>query len=656
MYVMDQQALVDVASGRFDVNSGTLAAHQCTTTPGIGADRPFEAVLHPVGTTVPPQVKEDGGKPMVYLSWQCAGCEGGGNPVQSGGLAYGWSTDGVNWHAADPGVPADTLVADQFFEAGSIQSYNWHGPMVVDQPSGYVYTAIACAPGACPVDKKRNEFGVAIGKPGAGRTDPSNVGQFQSLTYQTAASTLNGQPIHETGSLFPVVAMDRAGTLYEMWTEGDGVNDDPNSTPDPQTWHIYYTYSKDRPNHTTWAPVRRVDLPGPTKTNAFGWMTAGDKGKVAFIWLGTDVREQPSKQNDNKRWYPYMSVVTNADTSHPTFSQARVGRAPMHIGDICLQGTICAATFPFGNRNMADFISLDTGPDGALTATYAADANQIAPKPTDAVPGVPVTMTVHQTGGPRLTGNGSVNDTAFSTIPKSTGMTDASGDGRYPVPDGTNRPNLDLRGVKVVHTTSGLDVTINAADLSNTTSPASSQSHLWYLVTWIDPAGRIWFARAESDSGGALTYHAGVPGAYDRPGIAPYTIPTLVDYRGGTAVTGSRQGNTIVMHVPASVVGSPRTDQVLESVTGWTVLDNGQPPFNTTTVGNVPTVVDATPAYDASVAAPVLGEKEQINGTASGGSGGNLAATGGPGAAFGAIALMLTFGGFLVVRRRRRTS
>src|SRR5437764_4737713 len=129
-----------------------------------------------------------------------------------------------------------------------------------------------------------------------------------------------------------------------------------------------------------------------------------------------------------------MSAVTNADTAHPTFSQARVGRSPMHVGDICLQGTLCAATFPFGNRNMADFISIAIGPDGALTATYAADANRIAPLATDAVPGIPVTMTAHQIAGPRLVGNGNVKSSAFSTTPAVASPGDALGDGRYPVP------------------------------------------------------------------------------------------------------------------------------------------------------------------------------------------------------------------------------
>ena len=192
------------------------------------------------------------------------------------------------------------------------------------------------------------------------------------------------------------------------------------------------------------------------------------------------------------------------------------------------------------------------------------------------------------------------------------------------------------------------------ASLANTASPSSSQSHLWYLVTWIDPAGKIWFVRAESDAGGPLTFHAGAPGSYDRPGIAYYTIPTFVDYRGGQAVTGSRSGNSITVHVPASVFGSPTTGTVLESVTGWTILDNGNPPFDTIKAGNIPTVVDATPAYDAALPTPVpTGVKPPGSG---GNNGGNLATTGGPGAAFGVIALLITFGGFLVVRRRRRAT
>jgi len=661
MYLMDQQALVSVASGRFAVGAHRLQSSKCFSTPAMTADRPFQAVLHPGVGQHPPQVKQDGGKPMIYLSWQCNGCLGGNPASSGGGLAFAWSTDGVNWHAADPGVPADTLATNQFFESPSIASYGWHGTMVADKASGYVYTAIACSTSSCPNGKSRNEVGIAIGKPGSpsARADASNVGQFVSMTYQTAAHTYRtGKPLAKTGSLFPVIAADSAGTLYEAWIEGDGVNDDPNSTPNPQEWHLYYTYSKDRPAYRHWAPTRRVDLPSMSKTNAFGWMTAGAPGRLGFIWLGTNVREQPSKQNPHKKWYAYMSVATHGDTSHPTFSESRVGRSPMHIGDICLQGTICAATTPPGNRNMADFISLDYDSKGALTATYSADANRIAPLPTDLVPGVPVTFTVHQTGGPGLLG-GTVSDPHFSTAPTVRSPLDPRGDGHYPSLYGRNRPGLDLRRISVTHNTKGVDVTIRVADLSKTTSPSSAKNNVWYLVTWIDPDGRLWFARAESDSGGSLTFHAGEPGAYDRPGIAYYTVPTLVDYRGGTAITGKRVGNRITMHVPASLVGHPKSSDIFESVTGWTVLDNGRPPFDTATnrLGNVPLVVDATAAFDAGSSGgetgPSTGACADCSTGGTAGPGGGLATTGGPLAGYGLAALVALVTAGLLVRRRR---
>ncbi|MFL6240977.1 MAG: hypothetical protein ACJ735_15965 [Actinomycetes bacterium] len=657
MYLMDQQALVDVASGRYDVSNHTLAAHKCFSDPALTADRPFQGVLHPTGTDAPPQWTQGGHKPMVYLSWQCTACLGG-NPVSSGGgLAFAWSTDGVTWNAADPGVPANNPLTAQFFESPAISSYVFHGPTVADPKYGYVYTAISCSTTSCPVVSGKNEFGVAVGKPAAApadRADPTNVGQFASMTYQTAANTVDGQPIHKNGSLFPVLAMDKAGTLYEEWIEGDGVNDPANSTPDPQEWHVYYTYSKDRPEHKQWAPVRRVDLPSMSKTNAFGWMTAGDKGKIGFVWLGTDLREQPTKKNPAKKWHLFMSAVTDADTASPKFHEARAGRAPMHIGDICLQGTTCAATLPPGNRNMADFISVDIGPDGAMTATYAADSNLIAPLPTDLVPGIPVTMTVHQLSGPRLIGSGEVSDSRFSTKPTHVAPLDALGDALFPVPFGTNRTQADLRAVSFARANGALDVTINVANLAHTNSPSSSQSHLWYLVTWVDSSGRIWFARAESDNGGELTYHAGAPGAYDRPGIAYYTIPTLVDYRGGTAVQGKHTGSSIVIHVPNADVGSPSSNAVLEAVTAWTATDNGLPPFDTATnhLGNVPSVIDATPAYDVSVSS-LPQSTEQFPGVTVNKKGGNLATTGGPGVAFGAVALAFTLAAVILRRRRR---
>jgi hypothetical protein len=211
-------------------------------------------------------------------------------------------------------------------------------------------------------------------------------------------------------------------------------------------------------------------------------------------------------------------------------------------------------------------------------------------------------MSVKQVSGPRVVGSGNVQDGRFSTTPTSLQKTDATGDARYPVPTGANVKQLDLRSVRLVPTASSLDVRVDVSSLSSMTSPSSGQGNVWWLVTWADAAGNLWFARAESDGGGALTFHAGKPSSYDRPGIAYYTIPTMVDYSGGTAITGERKGNSIVMHVPAALVGSPKKGSVLESASAWAALDNGLPLYVTVGPGNVPTVVDGTPAYNALLA------------------------------------------------------
>ena len=91
-----------------------------------------------------------------------------------GGLAFGWSDDGLHFHPADPGSTTDTPATNAFTEAAAINTFAWHGSMVADPRSGWVYTAIACTPdNGCPNNSNANEVGVAVGKPDP--TDPANL-------------------------------------------------------------------------------------------------------------------------------------------------------------------------------------------------------------------------------------------------------------------------------------------------------------------------------------------------------------------------------------------------------------------------------------------------------------------------------------------------
>jgi hypothetical protein len=646
MYLTDQQSLVSLATGKLTADGKLTSA--CFSTPAMSADRPFEAIMHPTGTKVAPQVKENGGKPIVYLSWQCNACLGGNPATSGGGLAFAWTDDGTTWHAADAGVPADTLVTDQFYESPTINSYQWHGTMYADTESGNVFTAISCST-SCPNGSTKPEVGVAVGKPGADRADSSNVGQFASESYQTVANKVDGKDMPEPTSLFPILTADSAGTLYMVWIQGDGFGD-AEAAPPATSWHVYYSYSTDKPDHKVWSKPIRVDQGIDSAVTVFTWAAAGDPGKLAITWLATPTREHPSKLTADKRWFPYMAVSTNATSAHPTFQQALVGANPMHIGDICLQGTICVASN--GNRSLADFISIDIAPNGAAAMTWASDANKISTLPTSFTQGVPITLTARQVSGPRLIGDGDLGDVRFS-VAAAAGRADRKGDAELA---GKNQDGLDLTGSQVDLESSSVRVQLPVAALSSLASPDSNKTNVWWLTVW-QFHDKIYFAKAESDAGGEPTFTAGEPASYDRPGISLSTVPTLLDYRGGTQVTGSKIGNNWVIAVPPGVVGNPKKGDQLESVASFTVLDNGQPPF-ATVIGNVPTIVDSTPAYNATLGAiPVIprsAPKPRVLGSKQtrGSSNKGLAATGVGDESTVAILLLLASAALYGWRRR----
>ena len=589
LYLTDQEALADIGSGVLTPDGKQQTA--CATAPAITADRPFEAVFSPGTSAVSKAgLNNDENKPLVYLSYLCDACFGSGNTV--GGLAFGWSDDGVHFHPADPGSTTDTPVTNAFTEAAAVNVFQWHGSMVADPRTGWVYTALSCTTDSdCPnhLDTPQNEVGVAVGKPDPA-ANPGNPGVFSTVDYQTVAD------LPEASSLFPVLAMDSAGTLYEMWTGGDGFAS-TDAAPSDTSWHIFYSYSLDTPDHahTQWSAPIRVDKDS-SATSVFGWMAAGDAGKLGFVWLESDGREHPSKLNADKQWHPHMAITTDATDAQPSFQEATVGSGAAHIGDICLEGTVgCVQNV--GNRNLADFISVDVDPaSGALQATWANDANRLATMPTTLIPGLPVVETARQIRGPRLVGTGDVRTNRFSTAPTSS-IADATSDGRYPVGGTTNVPALDLTKSGVSWDGLNLNVSISAADASKVASPNSMQPNVWYLTVW-QFNNKLYFAKAAVDSSGNVTYTAGAPRSFDRVGLNGQTVATLVDYSGGTTVVGKRTATGFALTVPAALVGTPTAGSLLEAVTGYTALDSGLPPEIGPGTGNVPTITDATPAYD----------------------------------------------------------
>ena len=669
VYYVDQEGLASLGFGRSDAGGKNLTS-SCLAAPDVSADRPFQALLHPGAGA--PQSAADGGKTLVYLSFLCAAC-GAVAPNGPGALVFGWSDDGTTFHNADPGSGPDLPLTNTALDTPTVTAFGGHGPMVADSSNGYVYTPISCT-GACPNGDTVNEFGIVVGAPGS---NTSNIGQFASETYVPAAvDGKNGAKISQGGILFPNLTVDSAGTLYLGWVSGSGSS--TSSTPPADSLHFTYVYSKDRAHHyptSSWSKPNIIDR-APSQSVGFPWLVAGDPGHLGAVWMGSNLRQYPSQVDAAKQWHPFMAVSTNADTPSPSFQQTQVGVGPNHLSDVCLQGTIgCAVvcvpsvTDPCphgGNRNMADFISCDIGQDGALQMTWANDSNELRTNPDSAIPGLPLTEFAKQIAGPRLIGQGDVSDARFPTVSQPLGVSAAIGGAIFDaatgrVDQGVNIPQLDIVGSHVESSGSNLVIHVPVADLSTLSSPSSSKSNVWWLTTW-QYNHTIYFAKAQVNSGGTPSFAAGLPASYDRPALGTQTAPTLVDYSGGTTVQGTKNGNEWVITVPSSLVGSPANGALLEAVTSFSVLDNGNRPVVTVGVDglpidNVPTVVKATAAYDY-----IVGSTEASTGTLGSGTAGsttlptpNTSSAGARPLAAGAAVLLLV-GCWGVARRRRRSA
>jgi hypothetical protein len=640
-YLMDQNLVVANTinfarmneNGSDPVNPVVPPANvSCGNHPTGNIDRPFGVVLHPTGPTMAPQFVENNKLPIVYASWDT---QSPSDP-SSEGMAYFWSADGVHWRVADAGV----LVDNQANDGKLIAPHDLQGAMVIDPTTGYLFQAIGCSVGVggitgagsgCPKSATGGtpQVGVSVLKPAcpatapncpepASRADPNNIGQFASETYQTVATTVAGQPINNSpDNIVPGIAMDSAGTLYVLFIPG---NDAPNPGTPPvpvQDFHVYYAYSTDWPDHKIWSAPVQVDKPvlsnsGPVfQTTVFPWGVAGDKGRLAVVWLGavTSPRQYPATADPNmqdKQWHPYVSVITNAGTPSPSFHQAKVGMGPNHIGDIGLRSG--------GNHNLLDLISISVGPDGAVQASWANDANRLTrltnPGTSLEIPGLPVVETSRQVGGPRLIGAGDVNDTRFSSAPTDH-VNVQPGNVFYPrISDSTNPiprsyfPQLDLTASRIESRGNCLKIHVRPNNPWSLASPNPTQPNVWWLTTW-QFNSKIYFAKAESDVAGVPTFTAGMPTTFDALNIFTQTFnPKLADYSGGSTVPGAWNGNEFVITVPTSEVGLPTAGNILESVTAFSVLDNGLPPVLGATrgSGNIPDVIDATPAYNFTLA------------------------------------------------------
>ncbi len=401
---------------------------------------------------------------------------------------------------------------------------------------------------------------------------------FQPIPGTTCATDCT------TGQDFAVLAIDKSGGLYAVWSQApvDGAG----NVIGPS--HIYYAYSGDEGG--SWTPEQQVDAGGNTDVNIFPWIAAGNAGAIDVVWYGTKRAASLGSYDSGSQttdWYPYLSQALNANGSNATFSApVPVSQHPNHNGGICTMGLGCTAG---GDRSLGDFFQVDVNREGGADIIFNDTSNNGSNGSNQAG----LTDEVRQVGGPSLFG-GTVNTGPALVTCTAVGLTpcvsDPTGDARYEANGviGNAVPKLDITGSSVARASSSssqLDVRMTVQDLSSLPGSAdtdinASDQFLDYLTTWnyhipghtqanYDSTGNVYYAYLE------VNRATGATTAYDGNTCSTAsTHPKFLTYPGQNAIVSKITGNTIDLSVPLADVGNPPVGASLYSVTAHTV---GQP-------------------------------------------------------------------------------
>ncbi|HEU5033794.1 MAG TPA: sialidase family protein [Mycobacteriales bacterium] len=252
--------------------------------------------------------------------------------------------------------------------------YQWPGTVAVDQRNGRTYT----------VWNTQGDPNDCDGAPGAGKCQPAQASTKKPDQVMISAlpdgATSAPPPItvasrgFDTFDSFVVVAVDRSGGLYVVWSERHPAAH--------ATWAMLAT-SHD--GGATWS--RPVQVNRVPRTAVFPWVTAGDRGRIAVSYYGSRAAGiSPQQVAKTAQWSVYSSFSTDGGRH---FSEYRT-TPTMHRGAICTSGTDCAP----GTRNLLDFFETDLDPNGCLVTAFADDT--VDPQAAPAI------SYVRQTRGPGL--------------------------------------------------------------------------------------------------------------------------------------------------------------------------------------------------------------------------------------------------------------
>jgi hypothetical protein len=354
--------------------------------------------------------------------------------------------------------------------------------------------------------------------------------------------------------IFPITAVDAAGKVYAIWTDGNHI--------------IYKTDATGSGWNPSIAPGVIANPTGVT-TTIMPWAQAGasDIVDVVFYAATGGSGAQPNPQDDvNNLWDVYMAQTIDGGSTWGVF---KASDHQIHTGPICIDGLGCNLSVPARDRTLLDFIQVSIDPtNGAADIAYADD---------HAAPGNAVLYFTRQcTGASATTGLALVNDCVAPAPPVAPpqGTTcpgpqilDFVNDApnNYPAGMGQNMDNLDIENAFFGSTTNTIEVTLTIKNLQAppTVDNPNILSGLW-TVYWQQvgtanaPGGsKWWFAQATTTGTGGSAVATFSDGTFDVSADS-YTLRHSAT---GSFTPGPN--GTFVIHVPRTDVGSPANGATL---------------------------------------------------------------------------------------------
>ncbi len=242
------------------------------------------------------------------------------------------------------------------------------GAIHIDPNTGYIYVPFS---GLASATEAANPVEVACGGltgincPYKLHTVYMAVSTNGGLTFTDYTVYVNPNNQVNYGSNFLAMAVDRAGNLYEAYS--DGVS-------------LFYSYSTD--TGQTWHGPYQVNQ-APSSWAIEPWLTAGDPGKIDIVWYGTNNCGAAITDADNCQqsatWSVFFAQNRNVFASPTGFTQQQVTEM-IHMGPVCLNGGGCQSY-----RGLFDDFGVTADPTTGM-ATVVYDNDMYTPSNSNNLP------------------------------------------------------------------------------------------------------------------------------------------------------------------------------------------------------------------------------------------------------------------------------